>query len=119
LGRPAITKDTIKANTILDMKRMGTFRPEYGPIIDLYAGMREQYERLVREYENGKSFRYSTPTADGGEKKSPLSLTIEALRKDILQYSDRLMLNPKAQQEAGGKKKEKRSKLAEVMTRAD
>lgn len=115
MGRPAITKDTIKANTISAMKRMGTFRPEYTPIIDLYAGMREQYERLSREYENGRSFNYSTPTADGGEKKSPLSLTIEALRKDILQYSDRLMLNPKAHSDAAGKTQKKKSKLAEVL----
>ena len=30
------------------------------------------------------------------EKKSPLVQTLETLRKDILSYSDRLCLNPKA-----------------------
>ena len=112
MGRPAITKDTIKTNTISSMKTMGNYRPEYDPI---YSGLREQYERLSREYENGKSFKYSTKTADGGEKKSPLSLTMEALRKDILQYSDRLMLNPKSQVDNGKQKKQKKSILAEAI----
>lgn len=119
MGRPAITKDTIKAKTIQQMKSMGNYRPEYDPIIDLYSGMREQYERLVREYENGSSYKYSTPTGDGGEKKSPLSLTIEALRKDILQYSDRLMLNPKARSDSSGKKEQKKSKLLEALRDAE
>ena len=76
--------------------------------------MREQYYRLLAEYQDGKTYRYATPTADGGEKKSPLSLTIESLRKDILLYSDRLMLNPKARDEKG-KKKGQKSKLAEAL----
>ena len=114
LGRIAITRDTIKAQTISSMKKMGTFEPEYEPIIEIYAGLREQYYRLLAEYQDGKTYRYTTPTADGGEKKSPLSLTIESLRKDILLYSDRLMLNPKAR-DGSGKKKTSKSKLAEAL----
>lgn len=117
MGRPAITKDTIRAQTVRAMRAMNTYREEYDPIIDLYSGLREQYERLSREYEDGKSYRYSTPTADGGEKKSPLSLTVENLRKDILAYSDRLMLNPKSRTEQG--KEKKRSKLAELVELVD
>lgn len=113
MGRPAITQETIRAQTIEDMRGMGTYRVEYDPIIDIYAGMREQYERLIREYASGKTFKYSTPTADGGEKKSPLSVTLENLRRDILQYSDRLMLNPKARADTG--KKKGRSKLSEAL----
>lgn len=117
MGRPQITKDTIKAQTQKYMTSMGTYKQEYDPIIDVYAGMREQYERLIREYtsSDGKSFRYSVPTSDGGEKKSPLSLTIESLRKDILQYSDRLMLNPKAKADSGNAKGKKLSRLAEAL----
>ena len=115
MGRPAITKDTIKTQTIKAMQVMGTYRVEYDPIIDVYSGLREQYERLSREYEDGKSYKYSTPTADGGEKKSPLSLTVESLRKDILAYSDRLMLNPKARADEGQRSK-KKSKLAEALS---
>lgn len=114
MGRSAVTKDTIKAQTISAMKAMGTYCTEYDPIIGIYAGMREQYGRLLAEYSDGKSYHYSTPTADGGEKKSPLSLTIESLRKDIIVYSDRLMLNPRARADAV-KGKAKKSKLAEAL----
>lgn len=108
-----MTKDTFKAQTIKAMKSMGNYRAEYDPLIDVYAGMREQYARLSEEYADGKSFEYSVPTA-AGEKKSPLALTLESLRKDILAYSDRLMLNPKARDDQG-KKPERVSKLAKVM----
>ena len=117
LGRIAITRETIKAQTVTAMKAFGTYAPEYEPLIDIYAGLREQYVRLLRQYETGNSYHYATPTADGGEKKSPLSLTIESLRKDIILYSDRLMLNPKARSETGGKKPRK-SKLAEALNDA-
>ena len=117
MARPAIKKDTIKAQTVVDMKSMGTYRREYDPLIDLYAGLREQYERLNQEYAKGKSYNYATTTADGGAKKSPLSLTLESLRKDILAYSDRLMLNPKARADNGTKKPEKKSKLMEALSR--
>ena len=80
MGRIAITRDTIKAQTVTAMKKMGTFAPEYEPIIEIYAGLREQYYRLNAEYADGKSYHYATPTADGGAKKSPLSMTIESLR---------------------------------------
>lgn len=115
MGRTAITRDTIKAQTISAMKCMGTYQTEYDPIIDIYSGMREQYSRLLAEYEDGKTYRYSTPTADGGEKKSPLSLTIESLRKDIITYSDRLMLNPKAKADTA-KRSARKSKLAEALS---
>ena len=69
MGRSAIARDTIKAHTINSMKKMGTYRVEYEPIIDIYAGMREQYARLLAEYSDGKSYRYATPTAD---EKIPL-----------------------------------------------
>lgn len=114
MGRIAITRETIKVQTVTAMKKMGTFSPEYEPIIDIYAGLREQYYRLNTEYVDGKSYHYATPTAGGGAKKSPLSMTIESLRKDILLYSDRLMLNPKSRADAG-KGKPKKSRLAEAL----
>lgn len=95
---------------------MGTYCPEYDRLIDLYAGMWEQYFRLMNEYQAGKSYAYKSTTADGGDKKSALSVTIETLRRDILQCSDRLMLNPKARAEP--MKKKGKSKLSEVFSGA-
>lgn len=95
------------------MKNLGNYQPEYEPIIDVYAELWEQYHRLTAEYRQGKSYGYSVTTGDGGEKKSPLVGTLENLRKDILAYSDRLMLNPKARAEPP--RPPARSKLAEVL----
>ena len=95
MPRKATNKDTIKKNTIDDMRNLGVYKPEYDRVIDIYSELCEQYERLSREFVNG-GYQYSVDTAQGGEKKSPIVATLETLRKDILAYSDRLCLNPKA-----------------------
>ncbi len=95
MSRTCIKEETIRDSTQKAMKKLGTFKPEYLPLIRIYSGMRADYERLHREYVNG-GFKCAEPSGAGGDKKSPLVATLEALRKDILQYSDRLMLNPKA-----------------------
>ena len=94
----AILKETIKKKTIADMKSLGVFKAEYEPIITIYCELREQYEKLTKEFV-ASGYAYSVDTGSGGEKKSPIVATLESLRKDILQYSDRLCLNPKANQE--------------------
>ncbi len=108
-------KKTIMSGVVKAMKQLGNYRKEYDPIIDIYAGMREQYELLTQKAEETGEGWYATRTADGGQKKSPLSLTLENLRKDILQYSDRLMLNPKSRSDAAVQKEERKSKLAEAL----
>lgn len=115
MAAPATTKATIRKQTISDMKKLGVYRPEYDRIIDIYAGLWEQYHRLMSEYDKEGRYGYATLTADGGEKKSPLVGTIEAVRRDILAYSDRLMLNPKAERDTGAKKPVGRSKLEEAL----
>lgn len=89
------TKETIKRATIKDMKALGTHKPQYNRLIDIYADLVNQYLTAIEEFEEGGR-QYEVSTAAGGFKKSPIVATLENLRKDILQYSDRLMLNPKA-----------------------
>jgi phage terminase small subunit len=91
----AICKESIRKNTIADMKKLGTYKAEYESVIDIYCEMREQYERLTKEFKDS-DYKYKEFTSEGGTKKSPIVSTLESLRKDILQYSDRLCLNPKA-----------------------
>lgn len=110
----AITKDTIKKNTVKDMRKLGVYKAEYDPIIEIYSEMREQYERLTKEFKMG-GYEYSIETMQGGSKKSPLVATLESLRKDILQYSDRLCLNPKANLDKQKEKEQKKKGLAEVL----
>ena len=96
------------------MKKLGVYKKEYDKIIDIYAELMEQYEILSQQFEeNGR--KCISATADGGEKKSPLVATLENLRKDILQYSDRLMLNPKAISQSKTIKEENGQSLAEVL----
>lgn len=95
MGRPAKTKDTIKKNTISDMKSLGVYKKEYDPLINVYSDLMSQYIRATEEFE-ASGFEYETETAAGGSKKSAIVGTLENLRKDLLTYSDRLCLNPKA-----------------------
>lgn len=95
IGAPATSKATIKKNTIEDMKKLGVYYPESDLIIDIYAGMCEQYYDAMREFVDS-GCKYSTVTGAGGEKKSAILSTIEVLRKDILAYADRLCIVPKA-----------------------
>ncbi len=111
----AVRKDTIRKNTVEKMKKMGTYKPEYDDVIGIYAELLEQYRRLTQEYQNG-GYRYEESTADGGAKKSPIVSTLEALRRDILQYSDRLKLNPKSNEMKGTGQKKKTSALADALS---
>lgn len=113
MARPKILAKSIRDETVEAMTALGTYKPEYSRIIDLYAGLCEQYERLNKEFIDG-GMEYETTTGADGVKKAPLVATLESLRKDILQFSDRLMLNPKAKAEVG--KKSKVSKLAEALS---
>ena len=111
----AICKETIKKNTIQKMQKMGTYKPEYDDVIGVYAELMEQYRRLTAEFEKG-GYKYAEFTADGGTKKSPIVSTLESLRRDILQYSDRLRLNPKSNEIKGKVTGKKRSALEEALS---
>lgn len=89
------SKETIKRRTISDMKKMGTHRSEYNRIIDIYSQLVNQYLIITKEFQDS-GYQFEVPTADGSSKKSPIVATLESLRKDILQYSDRLCLNAKS-----------------------
>lgn len=89
------TKQTIKNATIKDMKSLGVHKPEYNRIVDIYADLVFQYNEAMQAFEmSGR--QYETETAAGGTKKSATAASLEILRKDIITYSDRLGLTPKA-----------------------
>ena len=91
----AITYDGIRKKTIKDMKTLGVYKPEYEPIIDIYSELREQYANLTQKFIDSE-YNFETDTMQGGKKKAPIVATLESLRKDILMYTDRLCINPKA-----------------------
>lgn len=95
MARRAATRESIKRNTIKDMKNLGVYKPEFNRLIEIYSELIEQYELLQTRFIES-NYSYETETMQGGAKKSPLVGTLESLRKDILAYSDRLCLNPKS-----------------------
>lgn len=114
MGKPAMNKDTLKKNTIRDMKSLGVYKDEYNPLIDVYSDLLSQYIRANKEFEEG-GYQYETETAAGGTKKSAIVATLEVLRKDLITYSDRLCLSPKAIQSITPDKP-KQSKLAQMLS---
>ncbi len=105
--------DSIYRYTIEQMKELGTYKVQYNRIIGIYAGLVHQYLIALRDFEIS-GYQYEVETGAGGSKKSPIVATLENLRKDILQYSDRLLLNPKAL-ESTKIETEKSSTLADVL----
>ncbi|WFB57480.1 P27 family phage terminase small subunit [Paenibacillus sp. BR1-192] len=90
-----IGKKAIKDRTTTDMKALGVYKPEYEGIIEIYAELVDQYNKITKEFKEG-GYKYEVETDQGGKKKAPIVATLETLRKDILAYSDRLCLNPKS-----------------------
>src|SRR5690625_3301692 len=97
------------------MKGLGTYKPEYDAVIEIYSDLLYQYyeanEKFVRS-----GYQYETLTAAGGTKKSAIVATLENLRKDILAYSDRLSLNPKSLEGVTTESKNKKSGLANILS---
>ena len=92
-------KDTIKRRTISYMKELNTCKKQYNQLIEVYADLLLQYYILTKEFEDsGYQVMIQTEKSDG--KKSPILATLENLRKDIGTYSDRLMLNAKANKDS-------------------
>lgn len=89
------TRDSIKRRTVTRMKELGVYKVQYSQLIDVFSDMLHQYNYLTNEFEkSGYQVMIETEKSDG--KKSPIFASIETLRKDIGVYSDKLMLNPKA-----------------------
>ena len=88
-------KDTIKRRTISYMKELNTYKKQYNQLIEVYADLLHQYYILTKEFEES-GYEVVMETEKSGGKKSPILATLENLRKDIGTYSDRLLLNAKA-----------------------
>lgn len=83
MARTAKSAETIKKNTIAEMKKLGIYKPEYNNIIDVYASLLERY-LLIK----------SLLSMDAYVARSTVCITEEALRKDVLKYASELGLTP-------------------------
>lgn len=99
MGTRVKTKETLKKETIEEMKNLGIYKKEYEKIIDIYAGMLRQYLKFEVQFENSKykiEEEYTNKAGATNMRKVPLYTAMESLRKDIATYSDKLGLNPKS-----------------------
>lgn len=87
-------KDYIK-ETVNSMETMGTYRTEYDEVIKIYATLLHDFDLTRAEFE-AEGMKVETKTAAGNPKKSAHLSALENIRKDIITYTDRLLLNPKA-----------------------
>lgn len=83
-----------KSKVVRYMKSLGTYKKEFDPLIEIYSGLLDDYKVFIENYiSDGR------PTENEDGRQPPIIKQLETLRKDILAYSDRLKLNPKALQE--------------------
>ena len=92
------------------MESLGVYKPEFDKLVEIYAGLLDQYEVLIKMHKS-QGFAPTEETAAGGVKSNPVVKQLETLRKDILAYSDRLCLNPKSMDAINIKPAPPKSKL--------
>lgn len=94
-----ISKKKNEQEIKIQMKKLGTYKPQYNTIISIFAGILTQYEEFERQFaESGYQIteEYTNKAGAVNERKVPIYTALESLRKDIITYSDRLCLNPKS-----------------------
>jgi len=92
-------KEILKNETIEQMQHLGTYKEEYDHSIDTYAGMLAQYRIFEKSFEESGgqiTEEYTNKAGATNPRKTPAYSAMEALRKDLATYQDRLCLNPKS-----------------------
>lgn len=100
----------IKQKTISDMESLSVYKKEFDATIEVYADSVFLYNHFMNIYES-----YGYPSENEEGRKPEIVSRLEALRKDIGTYSDKLMLNPKAYQSVSDSKEPPKSKLDAVL----
>lgn len=100
------------------MVKLGIYKPEFEPIIEIYSQLLDQYEILTKKFVSSE-YNYEEQT-NVGTKKAPIVTTLEALRKDILSYASQLGLTPQGLLKAdeGAFRKKKSNALSEALKAA-
>lgn len=108
MARPQSNINTIKRSITAELKALKVYRPEYDRVIDVYADL------IVAYIEQSKKLN------DGAyAMRTPLLLSVENLRKDILSYSNQLGLTPAGLKKIqGDQKPAKQSSLAIALKQA-
>ncbi len=75
------------------MRRLGVYKPEFDETIRRYRKLSDEFASLYGKYKkDGYPFETSGPQ---GVKKAPVVVTLESLRRDLLDLEDALGLSPR------------------------
>lgn len=75
------------------MRRLGVYKPEFDETIRRYRKLSDEFARIYAQYKkDGYPFETSGPQ---GVKKAPVVVTLESLRRDLLDLEDALGLSPR------------------------
>ena len=115
---------TILARTRNNMKKAGTYRREFEDSMERYADLRVQYDVLKGQwYEEGCAIteEYTNKSGATNQRKTPLYLAMETLRKELLELENIFGLTPKGLKQIHSKTKEdkKESALEKALVELD
>ena len=113
------TKKKIEKEVIGQMKNLGTYKPEYNRIINIFSSMLYQYQIFEKEFEDSGyqiTEEYTNKAGATNDRKTPLFTAMESLRKDIATYSDKLCLNPQSRKSSKISEPGNKSKLAQALS---
>ena len=96
------------------MKKLGTYKDEYALTIDMLSELLEQYSYFKDKFKKS-GYAVEVKCGSGGMKKSQIFAAMESLRKDIIQLSDRLCLNPKVMEGIEIKEPDRGSALEDAL----
>ena len=106
---------TILARTRNNMKKAGTYRREFEDSMERYADLRVQYDVLKGQwYEEGCAIteEYTNKSGATNQRKTPLYLAMETLRKELLELENIFGLTPKGLKQIHSKTMEDKKESA-------
>ena len=106
------------------MIKIGTFRPEFDPTVTRYAELSAQYDALNEQwYECGCEIteEYTNKSGATNKRKTALYMSLETLRKELIELENLFGLTPKGLKgiKAKGLEAEKGSRLDEMLAKLD
>ncbi len=106
--------------TIENMRSLGTYRPEFETSVRRYAELRVQYDILNDQwYENGCAIteEYTNKAGATNQRKTTLYLTLENIRKELIELENLFGLTPKGLKaiKSKGLEEQKQSLLEKVL----
>jgi P27 family predicted phage terminase small subunit len=111
-------KTKLEIQTIESMKSLGIYEPEFDTMISIYCSLIEQYRAIEKDFKKSKFEVMEKTGYSDNRKKNPMVGSMEALRKDILNYSNALGLTPSGLRKIKSTMKEtkKLSKLEQALS---